>query len=282
MKESFHFNSFAKLNLSLIVQGVRKEYHLLRMINTEIDLPDKIRGEFDLDVKKGKIIVETIPDLGIPMARNLVYKALKAYFNLIEFIPDFKITIKKSIPAGTGLGGGSSNAAYTLLFLHKLFPVLTDAKLIELGASIGSDVPFFIQGGVAQVLGRGNVVKPIHINLKKYHFVIVIPKFRMLTPNVYAEFDRLKLPFDTEITKSMQWFPLRNDLYIPAQNLEPMLEKIIADIRKTNPIDASMTGSGSACFGVYDNMISAQNAVTILRNRYSKVIIAHAKETKNL
>jgi 4-diphosphocytidyl-2-C-methyl-D-erythritol kinase len=282
MLESFAFNSFAKLNLSLIVQGVRKEYHILRMINTEIDLPDKIRGEFDLDVKKGKIVVETIPDLRIPMARNLVYKALVAYFNLIEFTPNFKITIKKSIPPGTGLGGGSSNAAYTLLFLHKLFPVLTDSQLLELGATIGSDVPFFIQGAAAQVLGRGNVIKPIKLNLKKYQFVVVIPKFRLQTPNVYAEFDRLKLPFDTDLNETVKWLPLRNDLYTPAMNLEPMLEKVIRNIRQTNPLDASMTGSGSACFGVYDNVLSAQKAAQILRTRYSKVILAHAKETKNL
>lgn len=282
MQESFAFNSFAKLNLSLIVQGVRNDFHILRMINTEIDLPDKIRGEFDLDVKKGKIIVETIPDLRIPMARNLVYKALIAYFNLIEFTPNFKITIKKSIPPGTGLGGGSSNAAYTLLFLHKLFPVLTDSKLLELGATIGSDVPFFIQGAAAQVLGRGNVVKPIKLNLKKYQFVIVIPKFRLQTPNVYAEFDRLKLPFDTDIHQTVQWLPLRNDLYTSALNLEPMIEKVLRNIRQTNPIDASMTGSGSACYGVYDNVISAQKAAQILRTRYSKVILAHAKETRNL
>lgn len=282
MQESFAFNSFAKLNLSLIVQGVRNDFHILRMINTEIDLPDKIRGEFDLDVKKGKIIVETIPDLRIPMARNLVYKALIAYFNLIEFAPNFKITIKKSIPPGTGLGGGSSNAAYTLLFLHKLFPVLTDSKLLELGATIGSDVPFFIQGAAAQVLGRGNVVKPIKLNLKKYQFVIVIPKFRLQTPNVYAEFDRLKLPFDTDIHQTVQWLPLRNDLYTSALNLEPMIEKVLRNIRQTNPIDASMTGSGSACYGVYDNVISAQKAAQILRTRYSKVILAHAKETRNL
>jgi len=282
MLESFAFNSFAKLNLSLIVQGVRKEYHILRMINTEIDLPDKIRGEFDLDVKKGKIVVETIPDLRIPMARNLVYKALVAYFNLIEFTPNFKITIKKSIPPGTGLGGGSSNAAYALLFLHKLFPVLTDSQLLELGATIGSDVPFFIQGAAAHVLGRGNVIKPIKLNLKKYQFVVVIPKFRLQTPNVYAEFDRLKLPFDTDLNETVKWLPLRNDLYTPAMNLEPMLEKVIRNIRQTNPLDASMTGSGSACFGVYDNVLSAQKAAQILRTRYSKVILAHAKETKNL
>jgi 4-diphosphocytidyl-2-C-methyl-D-erythritol kinase len=282
MIESFHFNSFAKLNLSLIVQGIRKDFHMLRMINTEIDLPDKIRGEFDLDVKKGKVIVETIPDLRIPMARNTVYKALMAYFNLIEFTPNFKITIKKSIPTGTGLGGGSSNAAYTLLFLHKLFPVLTDEKLVELGATIGSDVPFFIHGAGAQVLGRGNVVKPLKLSLKKYHFVIVIPKFRLLTPNVYAEFDRLKLPFDTNIDEKIHLFPLRNDLYVPAQNLQPLLEKVIKDIRRTNPIDCSMTGSGSACFGIYDNLLSAQKASQILRTHYSKVIVAHAKETKNI
>jgi len=282
MIETFAFNSFAKLNLSLIVQGVRKEYHLLRMINTEIDLPDKIRGEFDLDVKKGKIIVETIPNLKIPMARNLVYKALIAYFNLVEFTPNFKITIKKGIPPGTGLGGGSSNAAYTLLFLHKLFPVLSDSKLMELGATIGSDVPFFIHGGAAQVLGRGNVVKPVKLRLKKYHFVIVIPKFRLSTPNVYAEFDRLKLPFDTELHQTVQWLPLRNDLYVPAQNLEPSLEKVMVDIGKTNPVDTSMTGSGSACYGVYDNLLSAQKAAQILRTRYSKVIMAHAKENKNI
>jgi len=282
MIESFHFNSFAKLNLQLIVQGFRNEYHLLRMINTEIDLPDKIRGEFDLDVKKGKIIVETIPDLKIPMTKNLVYKALKAYFDLIEFTPYFKITIKKSIPTGTGLGGGSSNAAYTILFLHSLFPVMAPANLIEFGASIGADVPFFIKGGVSQVLGKGNILKPFKVNLKKYHFVLVIPKFRLSTTDVYHEFDRLKLPFDTSSIEVNEWMPLRNDLYVPAQNLEPQLSKVIMDIRKTRPIDVSMTGSGSACFGIFDNLLSAQSACTILRGKYSKVLLAHAKETKNL
>ena len=159
----------AKLNLFLKVTGKREDgYHNLYSLFVPITLFDKVK--IYVGKKKG---ITLKSDLGIPHENNLAFKAAKLFFDASGITPSVKIILKKSIPTGGGLGGGSSDAAAVLL---------------------GADVPFFLEPVPSIVSGIGEKIKPVKI-MKKMWFVLLYPGFESSTARVYEEFDNLTEPF---------------------------------------------------------------------------------------
>jgi 4-diphosphocytidyl-2-C-methyl-D-erythritol kinase len=182
--------SFAKLNLYLQILKKRKDdFHNLNTLFTRIDLFDTIiLKERDDGLIKIKCDCRKVPE----DSTNLCYRAAALLKQEFKLKAGLEIEIKKRIPVGAGLGGGSSDAAGVLLGLNKFWKLnLTRVRLAGLGAEIGSDVPFFIyQKKFALGSGRGDKIKPLSaLNNLKLWFILVYPDFKVSTPLIYRKLD---------------------------------------------------------------------------------------------
>lgn len=255
--------SFAKLNLYLEILNKRKDnFHNLNTLFCRIDLADSVIFK---NRKDGLIKIK--PDSRhVPCGRtNLAYRAaalLKQEFKL-NFGVD--IEIKKRIPVGAGLGGGSSNAASVLLGLNKYWSLKqSQKKLASLGAKLGSDVPFFIYNTkFALGRGRGDKIKPlVFLDKLKLWFIIVYPKIKVSTPLIYRKFDTfsgLTRPrcnvkiLTSELSKKGRRFNseyLRNDLEIVTASLYPAVNQVKNALSGMGLEKIMMSGSGAAVFAV--------------------------------
>ena len=184
----------AKLNLFLDVGKLREDgYHPIDSIFQAVSFYDEL--EFIPIPGEGIELVEE----GIAAGKkNIVYQAAEGLLQEVggAFPSGVRITLRKSIPCGAGLGGGSSDAAATLIGLRKLFGLQVDPqRLLELGAQLGSDVPFFFSGGTARCRGRGEIVTPLDDVFEPagtFHYVLVCPAIEVPTRDVYEAFDRLQ------------------------------------------------------------------------------------------
>ena len=197
---SISLRAFAKINLSLRVSSARSDgFHDVRTILQAIDLFDRVkcealRGPFQIRCDMA----------GVPTDRtNLVWKAAQLLWEAAGRSGeprDTVVTLQKNIPMKAGLGGGSSDAAAALLGLRRLWKLrVPDEQIHALAARLGSDVPFFLVGGTALGVGRGEEVYPLE-NLPRYRVVLVIPPFGVATQDAYAWLDakRLREPFSTD------------------------------------------------------------------------------------
>ena len=189
----------------------------------------------------------TCSDPSIPCdSSNLVAKAL-AQLRTRTDVPPVKIHIEKHIPIQAGLGGGSSNAATALWGLNELVgSPLTQDQLIEIGATIGSDVPFFFSSGTAYCTGRGEILEPFFLPEPQIGY-IAKPAYGLSTPLVYKNTNVQELsPRNPE--EALKSYPqFFNDLEIPSFRLEPRLGSLRNELRK-NFGEVVMTGSGTAFF----------------------------------
>lgn len=244
----------AKLNLNLHVTGKRADgYHLLESIFTLIDLVDHIDIISTNDgqiVRKGDIIGDPTQDLCV-RAASLLKKTLGNPSLGCE------IHVRKQIPTGAGLGGGSSDAATTLIALNQLWHAQQSMhNLMILGEKLGADVPFFIFGRSAFVQGIGEHLTPIDIPAADY--LVVWPDTELSTKEVFSKLDltkaskSVKITFFSDFLKS-NWphLPGRNDLQWVAQQLSPTIDHAIESMKAFN-LEPRMTGSGSSIFAIID------------------------------
>ena len=151
----------AKINLSFKILRRRDDgFHKIDTVMAPISLADELTIEPN---ERGDGLVFTSDDPTLPSGEgNLVVRATRSFFGEINQEPQVRIALKKNIPHGAGLGGGSSDAASTLLALNELYrQTLPRARLTNLAAALGSDVPFFLAGGAARCRGRGEIVEPV-------------------------------------------------------------------------------------------------------------------------
>jgi 4-diphosphocytidyl-2-C-methyl-D-erythritol kinase len=228
-------HSYAKLNLYLKVLGRRKDnYHDLKTIFERISLSDKIT----LKKIPGKEIKVSSNLRSLPQdSSNLAYKAARALQQAYNVPAGAVIRITKRIPVGSGMGGGSSNAAATLLGLNKLWGINAGRdKLAGLAKKIGSDVPFFIyETPFALGEGRGERIKPIKALEKcKFRHIIVVPRINVSTPFIYRQWDRrflgknassVRLTMDRNNVKLLTSALKKNDLGLAGKNLFNSLEE---------------------------------------------------------
>ena len=228
--------SFAKINLDLRVLGTRADgYHDLRTVFQSLALFDNVT----VTARRGPLAV-TCDEPDIPTdQRNLVWKAASLLHRVAtgkQSAPrDIAIDLRKRVPAEAGLGGGSSNAAMTLLALNKLWKLELDpASLARIGARLGADVPYFIVGGTALGLGRGDDIYPL-ADMPPVHVVILRPGFGVATSDAYTWFDEetrprraMKEPAPRQVPPGWPaWSAtLRNDLEIPVVRHHPAIGRI--------------------------------------------------------
>lgn len=189
-------HSHAKLNWHLEVLNRRPDgFHEIISVMQELELADMLEVS---PADAGGCLVEGLPP-EVPPDDNLIVRA----WNLLrdecgEGVGGIRVRIDKHIPAGGGLGGGSSNAAATLKAIRELFGLqLSDAELTVLGARLGSDVPFFVGGGCALVRGRGEIVEPV-AGIPSLEIVLAFPQARVSTPAAYAALGRGMEPVATQ------------------------------------------------------------------------------------
>jgi 4-diphosphocytidyl-2-C-methyl-D-erythritol kinase len=259
--------AYAKLNLALAV-GARGEdgYHEVHTIVQTIDLADRI------DVRLGPSADPTGPPggpvtvrttAGIPMERDLCYKAAVAVLREKGSRVAVAIDVDKRIPLGAGLGGGSSDAAAVLLALDRLLPPrLPEKRLHALASSLGADVPLFLRGGRLRADRRGDRIVDTMPADGTVFLVINPSSLEVSTAAVYEAFDRRSNggPRGIEAVPELG----RNDLYDAARSLDPGIDDRLNRLRATAPRYAALTGSGSACYAAFDSREAADRAAARL------------------
>ena len=275
--------AFAKVNLTLDVLGKREDgYHDLQSVMQTLS----IRDDVEIDVGTGKPWSLSCSREDLPQdERNLAWKAAKVFCEQLKIDPQgLAIRITKRIPSEAGLGGGSADAAAVLRALNRAYDApLSIPALCELGAQVGSDVPFCVMGGTAIVEGRGELLTKLP-PAPEFFLVICKPDFSVSTPELYRKLDETFIEKRPD-HKSMQLNLQKGELLGIGGSLCNVFEPIVMqehfDINYIRSMmytygayGAQMTGSGSAVFGIYDSFEYATVACTMLKDKYSEIFLA--------
>lgn len=262
--------SFAKINWTLRVLGKRRDgYHEIATVLQSISLCDEISFELREDDQ----IVLRCDDPVVPVDEtNLIVKAARA----LRSTGGVNVRLVKKIPARGGLGGGSSNAAMTLLALNRLWRLsLSDQNLREIGARLGADVPFFFSGGTAVATGIGTEVKLVN-EVGIQWLIVVTPNASVSTATAYASLNVGSLtssesipilassftePFSADIS---QW-SLHNDFEGVIFEIEPEIRRAKLALLDAGARDALLAGSGSSVFGIFTDEAARDQALDNLR-----------------
>ena len=275
--------AFAKLNLTLDVLGKREDgYHDLQSVMQTIS----VRDDIEIDIGTGKPWCLKCDKEGIPCdERNLAWKAAKVYCDAMKKDPDgIEIRITKRIPSEAGMGGGSADAAAVLRALNRHYgEPLSIGALAELGAQVGSDVPFCVVCGTAMVEGRGEKLRKLP-DMPDCIFVICKPEFSVSTPELYKKIDECTIGKRPD-NRAMESALLAGDLEKVCQNVYNVFDPVVtADHAELNYIKSllhqygaaayQMTGSGSAVYCIVENFEYAAVICSMLRENYPQVFIA--------
>ncbi|HUY15506.1 MAG TPA: 4-(cytidine 5'-diphospho)-2-C-methyl-D-erythritol kinase [Terriglobia bacterium] len=262
MSRSIRLRAFAKINLGLKILSRRPDgYHEIRTIYQSLRLHDRLTltvsplGRGIRVVSKGE---------GVPSGpENLVYKACAQWKRAARFRGGIEVQIDKFIPAGSGLGGASSDAAAVLAGLEQLTGGKMDvAKRLALASSLGSDVPFFLLGGRALGCGRGEEVYPL-AEFRPVHCLVVFPGFKMLTADAYrqasAALTTAKEPNRIDsfgVWSRLPWYdwgPAENDFERVVFAKWPELGRLKSQLIRAGAETACLTGSGSAVYAIFSS-----------------------------
>ena len=268
---SITVHAFAKINLDLRVLGLRPDgYHELRTTFQSIALADRLtftqtRGPFHFECD----------DPAFPTDRgNLIWKAAVQVLAMARRRdPPFGVTVRveKNIPMQSGLGGGSSNAAAALRALCRLWKVKpTREQLQHAAARLGADVPYFLEGGTALGFHRGDVLFPLD-DIPRAWVVVVVPDFGVSTKDAFDWWDRdVRLKADAtsatpiRVASGFSRTSASNDLQKVVAKRHPIVSKLVRALKKEGALHASLSGSGSAVFGLFAGRSAAQRAARIL------------------
>jgi 4-diphosphocytidyl-2-C-methyl-D-erythritol kinase len=294
-------SAFAKINLRLDILGKRADgYHELRTIFQTISLHDQLL--FRPSASSGITLTILGNDaLSREGSReNLVYRAVARLRSELKIRSGVQIELHKNIPAGAGLGGGSSDAAAALFgYLRFTATKLEQARLLEIASSLGADVPFFLFGGRALGVNRGDEIYPL-ADIRTLAILVVVPRgVQVATPDAFQWLHAPSLKSASALTKSggtpklwefcvlcwsTQGTGLSNDFERPVFRRHPRLAAIKRALLRAGAAEASLAGSGSAVFGVFPSPTMARRAAvgfstdqtfvceTISRDKYRRLV----------
>jgi 4-diphosphocytidyl-2-C-methyl-D-erythritol kinase len=263
----------AKINLNLLVESRdERGYHPLRSVVQTLEWCDQLVFRTS---ESDKLVVEgaELPD----GADNIVVKAIDE-FRKITRLPPLSVTLEKEIAVAAGLGGGSADAAATLVACCDLTGQ-PQSIAIELAPAVGADVSVIITGGTLEMTGYGERVERLEA-LTDFAVAVVVPDFELSTPHVYQRWDELNQPEgfvvpDRFLPPSLRnRFPIRNDLYRAAVDIEPALGDFVRDVSALWDGAVLLTGSGPACFGFFPNSSEADEAARSVPGTRSAVGVA--------
>ena len=270
----------AKINLHLEVIGKRKDgFHELAMIMQSIDLADQL--EFEANQNGTIVLKSECIDLSLE-SDNLIVKAANLLRERSTKYLGANIFLRKNIPIGAGLAGGSSNAAATLIGLNELWGTNLDQKtLFSLSKSLGSDVPFFINGGSQLCFGRGEILEKFKSNLKYGVLLLKNPNTSISTAETYKKYsNKFCSKFDMEIKNvenirnkirkkitnnlfsKYESKTIKNDLQLVVENENHSVKLalfLLSNLK--NCLKFSMSGSGPTCFALFNDVQTAEDAL---------------------
>ena len=262
---STSIKSYAKVNLGLkILELLPDNYHSIFTIMQEIDLYDNIEIHPN---KSQKLAIQCEGSIEVPNnSENLCMKAAQLIFNNYNINCGLNIALYKNIPTGSGLGGGSSNAAAVLCALNNMFELnISNQRLHDLAFELGCDIPFFINGGIQISEGKGEKLTKLNIDLSNYFILLIHPKFNVSTKWAYSFFkNNLPNTFDCDKFRSFQaspdWELFENDFENIIKSTYPEVVKIRKMLESQSSLFVSLSGSGSTMFGVFKNFLKADIA----------------------
>jgi len=259
----------AKINLYLQVLGRDEDgYHRIDSAVAKITLYDELYLSRRAD---GQVRLTCSGlDCG-PVEENLVFRAAR----MLNLTGGVDIRLTKRIPVGAGLGGGSSDAASTLVGLNRLFDLgLSADEMMELASQLGSDVPLFLDGPCVRVRGRGEIIEPIQV--RPFSVVLIFPPVNCSTAEVYFAYDARQEAGYSDATRSTRvvsrlvhqvdnWRgELFNDLAEPAMKQYPYLRKVFQQVRAISLLPVHITGSGSGMFIICRDDDEARQVVSTM------------------
>ena len=266
----------AKINLFLDITGKRNDgYHLIATVMQAVSLCDDVTVIVDRDSEEIRVSCseEEIPS----DCDNIAYRAAQAFFrDTGAERTGLQIRIKKRIPWGAGMAGGSADAAAVLFALNELFEQgLTTEELAEIGESVGADVPFCLYGGTMSAAGIGTILSPLP-DMPDCTLLIVKPDFKISTKEAYERSDGLGYDFPknmqglTDAVCNGRVEEIGKHLYNKFEEIvdQPEIEEIKHIMKRFGALGAVMTGSGSAVFGIYDDKDKANDALSELWDRF--------------
>jgi 4-diphosphocytidyl-2-C-methyl-D-erythritol kinase len=272
-------HAYAKINIGLHILGKRSDgFHNLESVFREIDLFDVI------DLESHKTLEMTTDSILVPVDEsNLCLKTAQLLQKEQKIKDGVMIHLKKNIPIGAGLGGGSSDAAAVLRGLNKFWELkLTNEQLTDIAAQIGSDVPFFIEGGNAYAGGRGDVLEHFTLNIP-FWIAVVAPVINISTTWAYS---RLKLQRDgkstglrTKIGKQISnpsklASLVQNDFEESVFKTYPEIARLKEKLKENGAVFSLMSGSGSSVFGFFEDEQKALDAISTFPKNYQTSLTA--------
>ncbi len=271
-RSTIRIRAFAKINRTLQIMGVRADgYHELRTVFQTIALHDRLAFRLE----PGPFRLEC-DEPGCPVDRtNLVWRAATTLWTAAgrRGAPrGVRVRIEKRIPLQAGLGGGSSDAAAALRALTALWkvPARTAQRLPELAATLGADVPFFLEGGTALGLDRGDRLFPL-LDAGRAHVVLVLPDFGISTAEAYGWWDADSRVRPTSARRGRAGSD--NDLQDAVARRHPAIGRLVSALRQSGARAAAMSGSGCAVFGLFPDARTAEAAAGSLLGRGRRVLM---------
>jgi 4-diphosphocytidyl-2-C-methyl-D-erythritol kinase len=262
------FKAPAKINLFLRVLRKRADnYHDIVSLMQKITLYD----ELSFSLRTAGIALNC-PGSNLPNTPdNLVFRAAQAIFDYVNYPSGIEITLTKNIPLAAGLGGGSSDAATTLMAINEICELnLNKTQLMKLGAKLGADVPFFIFGNTALAYGIGDKLKDLQ-NLPKLNMVLINPAFPLSTKMVYENLnlrltrEKINYSIPPIFTLSDIISELHNDLEAISLKMHPELRDLKQLLLCHGAQGALMSGSGPTLFGIFNDENSAKKALDSIK-----------------
>lgn len=275
------YQSHCKINLILNILGKRQDgFHELETVMLPIPLHDTLTFE-----RIGRGVILTCSDDRLPVdANNLVHRAASAFLTNAKMFDGVKIHLEKRIPMAAGLGGGSGNAAITLLGMNELFGGrLPENRLYEVAAALGSDVPFFLQKGPALAVGRGEKVQalPPFPTLKGRGLFLIHPGFGVSTPWAYQNLARFPEDLNGRAGRAQELVDalngtdtkaavtqFYNSLEAPVLEKHPILKLYQEFLEANGALRAMMSGSGSTTFALFENKAAADAVIEKFKSKF--------------
>lgn len=259
MNKYYSINAPAKLNLNLFIKGKNKHgYHLLESDICFLELTDKIyikKSNKDLFNQS-----KTTNNFNIDPNDNLIFKAINQFRILTKWNIKFEVYLDKKIPIGAGLGGGSADAASTLILLRNLYNKEHNIKKIDvstlykIGIDLGSDVPACLHSKDLRLGGYGNKITRTKV-MNNYYFLLINPKINLSTREVFQQYDASNSNESDIPDTRFGNINIHNSLLSSAIDLAPQISSVLSHLQKSKTITAyGMTGSGSTCFGIFKNI----------------------------
>jgi 4-diphosphocytidyl-2-C-methyl-D-erythritol kinase len=285
--------AYPKLTLSLRVIGRRDDgFHDLDSLVVSLGQPHDVLeayavpapGGVQVEISGDDPAAEGIPtdhtNLAFVAAEKLLVRAGRSGHGV-------RIVLRKRIPAGAGLGGGSADAAAALLAVRRLLDVdIDDAGVLEIAGEVGSDVTFCVRGGSAWMRGRGEIIEPLDFP-SGLAFLVAIPPFRLATPSVYRAWDQLGGPRSTRGVEAPKRVAsilpeLFNDLEPAAEALEPRLVEFRSALEAAASRPALLAGSGSAYVVPVNNARELPPLVTEVGRRLRVPVVGTTSVTRGV